>query len=174
MNTEEISSLVKIPRSLIVSGNRTHQKISSFESLSPRTLLKYFYQRAGFHCPVERGIMWHFLILTTEKGNLIPTCRECSYPREFSCSKCVATIKAKNNIWTSLECACVETVWCSFYWGTDWITRFTKLHFMDIDMQRTWEICGRVAHLWQQSLHSQYFVAEAEGWSRTSCVDSQD
>ena len=82
--------------------------------------------------------------------------------------------QSKNHMWTSLESACVETVWCSFYWGTDWITKFTRSHFMDIDLQRTWKICGRAAHLWQQSLHPWYFVAEAEGWSKNSCVDSQD
>ena len=98
VNTEEISSLVKIPRTLIASGNRKHQIISSFESLSPRSLLKYLYQRAGFYCPVERKYYVTLPDIDDGQGNLIPLCRECSHPREFSCSRCVVTIKEKTHL----------------------------------------------------------------------------
>ena len=55
INAEEISSLVKIPRTLLASGNRMRQKLQSFELLSARSQLKHIYARAGFYHPVERN-----------------------------------------------------------------------------------------------------------------------
>ena len=55
INTEEISSLVKIPRAPPASENRMRRKLQSFESLSSRSQLKYLYEGAGFYHPVERN-----------------------------------------------------------------------------------------------------------------------
>ena len=96
VNTEEISSLVKIPRAPPASGNRMRQRLLSFGSLSPRSLLKCLYQRALFYYPVERD--WYHVTcqdVDDGSGNLTPTCREYTHPRGYSYSRCVATIKAK-------------------------------------------------------------------------------
>ena len=55
LNTEEISSLMKVPRAPLASGNGMRQRLRSFELLSPRSQLKHIYERAGFYQPVERS-----------------------------------------------------------------------------------------------------------------------
>ena len=107
VNTEEIGSLVKIPRTLIASGNRTHQIISSFESFSPRSPLKYLYQRAGFYDPVWFA-RYHVTLpdIDDGKGNLIPMCREYTHPHEYYYSRCFATIKEIPKLDQSWTCKC--------------------------------------------------------------------
>ena len=56
--------------------------------------------------------------------------------------------------WTSLECAYVQTLWCSFNWGTDWVENYGRSYLLSFGMQRNWKICGRIAHLRRQSLQS--------------------
>ena len=67
INTEEISSLVKIPRTPPASGNRMRQKLQSFELLSARSQLKHNYARAGFYHPVER-IKYYLTRLDVDDG----------------------------------------------------------------------------------------------------------
>ena len=55
INTEEISSLVKIPRTPLASGSRMRRKLQSFELLSARSQLKHILARAGLYHPMERS-----------------------------------------------------------------------------------------------------------------------
>ena len=67
VNTEEVSSLVKIPRAPPASENRMHQKLQSFELLSETSKLKHIYDRAGFYHPVGRSkYIWLVLMMTID------------------------------------------------------------------------------------------------------------
>ena len=77
IDTEEISSLVRIPRTLPASGNRMRQKLQSFELFSARSQLKHFYARAGLYHPMERS-KYYPTRLDVDDGwsKITPMCRE--------------------------------------------------------------------------------------------------
>ena len=74
INAEEINSLVKIPRTPLVSGNRMRQKFQNasekqiFELLSARSQLKHIHERAGFFIIQWKGvnIIWLVLMVTMD------------------------------------------------------------------------------------------------------------
>ena len=98
-NTEEISSLVKIPRTPLASGNRMRQKLQSFQLLSAKSRLKHVYERAGFYHPVERN-KWYQTRPDEDDGwgKITPMCREYTHPREHPDSRCFPTINANTKI----------------------------------------------------------------------------
>ena len=149
MNTEEISSLVKIPRAPPALGNRMHQKLWSFESLSAKSQLKHLHERARFLSSSGEDLVlsdsfWCWWWMREPHTNVQRT-------HSSSWTSWISGVSQR-----SMRMPKLDQSWMHIYQNYE-VFHGIEVQFQSLsqpncsswifDMQRTWEICGGVTLL---------------------------